>query len=73
MIRVANTGISAMIDAAGRVTGRIALGEAGWIDLPLPPPAPPTIYARAGDWPVLALAVLTLGLGGLSRGATRRK
>ena len=48
MIRVANTGVSAMIDAAGRVTARIPLGEAGWRDAPLPPPLPATPFARAG-------------------------
>ncbi|MRU16683.1 apolipoprotein N-acyltransferase [Roseovarius sp. A21] len=62
MIRVANTGVSAMIDARGRVTARIPLGQAAWRDAPLPPPMAPTPYARMGDWPILAalLAVLAL-------------
>ena len=59
MIRVANTGISAMIDARGRITAQIPLNEAGWRDAPLPPPMGPTPYARMGDWPVL-LALLCL-------------
>lgn len=62
MIRVANTGVSAMINAAGQITAQIGLGEAGWIDAPLPPPAPPTLYARMGDGP-LVLLLLALGLG----------
>ena len=55
MVRVANTGISAMIDARGRVTGRIELGETAYLDLPLPPQLPITLFGRFGDWPLLAL------------------
>ncbi|WP_076533552.1 apolipoprotein N-acyltransferase [Roseovarius nanhaiticus] len=58
MIRAANTGVSAMIDAAGQITAQISLGEAGYIDAALPPPAPPTPYARTGDWPALLLLAL---------------
>jgi hypothetical protein len=32
---------------------RPAAGEAGYLDTRLPPPLPPTLYARTGDWPVL--------------------
>ena len=60
MIRVANTGISAMIDAQGQITHHLPLGQAGWIDAPLPPALPPTVYARMGDWPVLAVLLLVL-------------
>jgi apolipoprotein N-acyltransferase len=62
MIRVANTGVSAMIDASGRVTGRIPLGEAGWRDVALPPALPETVYARTGDAPMLALYLVLLAL-----------
>ncbi|GAW34710.1 apolipoprotein N-acyltransferase [Roseovarius sp. A-2] len=64
MIRVANTGVSAMIDATGRVMASIPMGEAGWRDAALPPPLPPTLYARLGDAPTI---LLFLGLLGLSR------
>ncbi len=60
MIRVANTGVSAVIDANGRILASIPLGEAGWIDHPLPPARPATIYARTGDWPLLAVLLATL-------------
>lgn len=58
MIRVANTGVSAVIDAGGRVVASLPLGQAGWVDAPLPPPQPPTLYARMGDWPIWAGLVL---------------
>jgi len=62
MVRVANTGVSAMIDATGRVTASIPLGEAGWRDAALPPALPETVYARLGEAPMLALYALLLGL-----------
>lgn len=69
MIRVANTGVSAMIDASGRVTEALPLGEAGWRDAALPPALPPTVYARIGD---VAMLVIFLVLLGLSRLGHRR-
>lgn len=62
MIRVANTGVSAMIDATGQITAEIPMGRAGWRDAPLPPPLGPTIYARTGDLAMLVLLGLLLGL-----------
>ena len=62
MVRVANTGVSAMIDAYGRVTPQIPLGEAGYRDAPLPPALPPTVYSRFGDLPVLVLLAFGLVL-----------
>lgn len=64
MIRVANTGISAMIDASGQVTHQLPLGQAGWIDAPLPIAHPPTVYARMGDTPILLVLVVLLGACG---------
>lgn len=69
-IRVANTGVSAMIGPRGQVLESIPLGEAGYADAALPVPLPPTLYARTGDWP--ALAALVLLLGGLATAARRR-
>lgn len=62
MIRSANTGISAMIDAHGRVVSRLALNEKGVVDANLPPARPATIYSQVGDIPVLGAIMLLLFL-----------
>jgi apolipoprotein N-acyltransferase len=56
LVRAANTGISGVIDAHGRIVARLGLGEGGVLDAPLPAAAPPTLYSRYGD----ALLVLLL-------------
>lgn len=58
MIRAANTGISAMINPAGRVLSQIPLGVSGVIDAALPAPLRVTVYARYGDAPVLIFLIL---------------
>ncbi len=64
LIRSANTGISAIINARGQITAHLPLGVHGHIDAPLPPALPQTFYARFGDLPAVfallgALALLT--------------
>ena len=49
IVRVANTGITALFDAYGDDHGFIDLGERGILDAPLPTALKPTIYAIYGD------------------------
>ncbi len=65
VVRAVNTGISAVIDASGRVIERLELEQAGTIDVKLPPAFPPTLYARFGDSMLLPLllAVWLTSLG----------
>ncbi|MGE0746962.1 MAG: apolipoprotein N-acyltransferase [Rhodospirillales bacterium] len=59
VVRVANNGISGVIDAHGRVTARIGLAREGAVDARLPVALnAPTPYARFGDAIPGALAVL---------------
>ena len=61
MLRSANTGISGIIDARGRVIASLPLGQAGQVAAPLPPALAPTAYVAWGDRPVwLCLAGLAL-------------
>ncbi len=53
VLRAANTGVSAVIDGGGRVLKSLPLGEAGFVDAPIPPPLPRTLYSRTGDLPFL--------------------
>ena len=58
LVRVANNGISAVVDAAGRVLARTGLDAVGNVDAALPGPAARTPYARAGNWGFLTLLLL---------------
>ena len=61
LVRVANNGVSGIVDEVGRVVARIDLNTVGYADLPLPADtSPATLYARGGDW--ILLALLCLGL-----------
>ena len=64
------TGVSALIDADGRVLHSVPSGESGMIELPLPAANPPTPFSRLGNW---AVALIALLLVGLAFGARRYK
>ena len=70
LVRVANTGISAVVDALGRVQARLELGTRGVVDAPLPGALAPTPFARLGAAPTLTGALV---LGGLALVAMRRR
>jgi apolipoprotein N-acyltransferase len=67
MIRAANTGISAVIDAYGRVLVSLDMERQGVLDHVLPPSRAETPYARWGDWTVLTLLLLLGVATGLKR------
>ncbi len=63
MARSANTGISALIDAKGRIVARVKLYQSGVIDAALPPALPRTLYDRAGDWIFWLMTAISLAIG----------
>ncbi len=67
MIRVAGTGISAMIDPYGHILASIPLSTAGLLDAELPAPRVQTFYSRIGDWPFGVLFLLGLLVAGFRR------
>jgi apolipoprotein N-acyltransferase len=71
LLRAANTGVSAVIDARGQVLAALPMGEAGALDAVLPPALPATLYARTGDWPALVLLLALLAALVAARGRLR--
>lgn len=58
VIRSANSGISAVVDAYGRVLQSLPLGERGVLDTGLPQAIPPSSYGRWGD----VILVVVIGI-----------
>ena len=71
VIRSTPTGISAVIDAHGHIVASLPWRTAGVIDATLPPPAPPTLFARLGNLIPLLLGFALL-IGGIAMSRTRR-
>ncbi|WP_258551899.1 apolipoprotein N-acyltransferase [Paracoccus versutus] len=65
LMRAANTGVSAVIDARGALRATLGLNRAGRIDAALPAALPPTPWSRLGDWPAVALALAAFLLAAL--------
>lgn len=63
LVRATPTGVSAVIDAKGRIVrgARLGLGAYGVIDARLPEATAPTPYSRWGDGPFAVLLVLSAG------------
>lgn len=62
LVRVANTGVSAVIDSVGRLSSHLGLGERGTLDAPLPVALSGTIFSKLGNgaYFVIVLAALLL-------------
>lgn len=58
VLRATPTGISAIIDAHGRIVAAAGMGEARAIEAPMPRPMPPTLFARLGNWMAFIAAAL---------------
>jgi apolipoprotein N-acyltransferase len=62
VLRSTPTGISAVIDAEGRLVRSLPWRTAGVIDAPLPAPKAPTLFARGGNILPFILALLLVGI-----------
>lgn len=64
VVRATPTGVSAIIDADGRVLASIGAGHSGAIETALPRPNPPTLFAQVGNLmaALVAAALLALAL-----------
>jgi apolipoprotein N-acyltransferase len=62
MVRAANTGISTVVDAAGRISVRLGIGETGAIDTRLPVSVPSTFYGKTGDLLFILIAMVLLAI-----------
>jgi apolipoprotein N-acyltransferase len=71
MVRVANTGVTAVYDARGRLRADLPFGIAAHLDSVLPSPLPITPYARHGDRIALVLLACGAALAFWRRGSRR--
>ncbi len=68
LVRVANTGISGVVDAYGRIKARLGLGREGIVDATLPAAiASPTPFAQWGNT-IVWIAVIAVFSGGMLSG-----
>ena len=64
IIRATPTGVSALIDAQGRIADqRLGLGESGVIDGVLPPVSATTPFTKLGHLPFAMLLLISIGAG----------
>jgi apolipoprotein N-acyltransferase len=66
LVRAANTGISAVIDAHGRILAALPLGEQGVLDHALPVAIAPPLFARWGETSLILMAFLIVILYSLA-------
>ena len=62
VIRVANTGISAVIGPRGRILKKIDIGTEGFLDTALPNPLTPTWFSKYKNIPLLLLLAIVFSI-----------
>jgi apolipoprotein N-acyltransferase len=62
ILRSTPTGISAIIDAHGRIVASAGMNEAKAIEAPMPEARPATLFARTGNWMVWLTATLLVAI-----------
>ena len=67
VIRVANTGISAIIDANGKLIEKLSVNKSGYLDSFVPSREQNTIYGLYGDLIFLSLLLLTVVIAFLNK------
>ncbi len=67
VIRVANTGISAIIDANGKVINSLSINKSGYLDSFIPSRKQNTIYGLIGDFIFFSLVLLTMVVAFLNK------
>lgn len=63
IVRAANNGISAVVDAHGRIVNMLVLNARGVLDSGVPAAIQPTVYSRFGDCTFVLLGLVLLGFG----------
>ena len=71
VVRSTPTGISAVINAQGRIVAALPFQKAGAIEVVLPPAAAPTPFAKYGNLLPMALALLLIALAIATRRTLR--
>jgi apolipoprotein N-acyltransferase len=72
LVRVANTGVSAVFDAKGREIARLSLNQTNVLDSPLPVSDPPTLYAQHRDIPFWMIQGILILIPLVARYRSRR-
>jgi apolipoprotein N-acyltransferase len=73
LIRVANSGITEVVDPLGRVTQSLPPEQIGVLDVVPPNRLDGTIFTRLGYWPLLVAVLLGLAIAAASARAGRRR
>ena len=73
LVRAANSGISAIVDAHGRIVASLGLGLIGIVDGGLPASLPITPYARFGDLMFLLIMMAAAGVAIFGKMLRRRQ